>query len=278
MHAEPCQTERLLLIEDCRSDATVIRHYLLASSEAHYEIVAAESLSEALSYAKDRVFDLVLLDLNLPDSAGLATLEHIVAAVPDAPIVVLTGHEDDGIGLACIDAGAQDYLCKVEMTPDNVRTIVSFALGRFREGQAKLLRMVTKTDHALSSHGVVTPVTRALAGAAPIRERRPSAFAALVDDYQTALHGYIDHLNKKKEKPKAEMEILVTQLGDLGANPRDMIDVHTASLDAIRRNVNKSFAYTFAADSRLFALEMMGLLVEYYRTGFRRLPSGRLPT
>ncbi len=275
--ADQRRADRLLLVEDSRSDAFVIRRCLMASADCHYDIVLVEDLKDALSCLQDSKFDLVLLDLTLPDSDGLDTLERIIVAAPEVPTVVLTGHDDDGIGLACIDVGAQDYLCKARMTPESLRTVVSFALGRFREAQAKLMRLVAQSDHTLSSTGIAVPVTRALAGASPIREREPAAFAKLQGDYQTLLQLYMEYLNKKGAKPKTGMEVLATQFGDLGSTPRDLIDVHTVSLDAIRKNADKAFAYTFAADSRLFALEIMGMLVEYYRTGFRRLFSGRLP-
>ncbi|MEI6560318.1 MAG: response regulator [Rhodospirillaceae bacterium] len=265
------------MVEDSRSDAYVIRRLLSMSAEAQYEISLVECLSEALTRLDRSRFDLILLDLTLPDSEGLSTLTKIVAAVPLIPIVVLTGYDDDGIGIGCIGAGAQDYLCKTEMTPDNLHTIVSFTLRRSREIQARLLRQVTQSDFALTSAHVALPVTRGLAGAPLIREREPVVFASLHAEYQTLLQLYMDHLNKKTARPKVNMEVLATQFGDFGATPRDIVDVHSASLDVIRKSLDKSFAYTFAADSRLFALEMMGLLVDYYRTGFRRLFAGGGP-
>ena len=279
MDTDQPYADRLLLVEDSRNEAFVIRRCLSGSADTRYDVVVAESLGNALCRLENLQFDLILLDLTLPDSVGLSTLEHIIAAASDVPTVVLTGHDDNGIGMACIAAGAQDYLCKGLMTPDSLRTTVSFALGRFRETKAKLLRMMVQSDHALSSNAATSPVTQALAGASPIRDREATAFSKLQADYQKLLLFYMEHLNNNtRTKPKAAMEVLTTQIGDLGATPRDMMDIHTASLDAIRNNVSKRFAYRVATDSRLFALEMMGMLVDYYRTGFRRLFSERLDT
>lgn len=277
MDVKRLQCIRLLLVEDSRSEATVIRRSLMAGKSA-YEITGVETLIEALAQIEGNSFNLILLDLTLPDSFGLTTLKHIVAAAPDVPVVVLTGHEDDGIGLACIKAGAQDYLCKAQMTPDTLRTLVSFALVRHREIQAKLMRMVEQSDNTLSSASSSIPVTQSLAGSACIRERDPAAFADLQAEYQSLLLDYMEYLSKRKTKPKAGMEVLATQFGDLGATPKDMVDAHTFSLEKIRKNLSSTLAYTFAADSRLFALEMMGLLVEYYRIGSRRLFEGRTPS
>lgn len=272
MTSEQAPPDRLLVIEDSRSDALVVRHCLASATVPAYEVVIVESLADGVAALQRGHFDLVLLDLTLPDSEGLETLSGVISTAPDIPVVVLTGHDEDGVGLACIDAGAQDYLSKAEMTADSLGRVVSFALGRSRETQAKLLRMVVRTDKALAATPSLTSVTRALAGAGSIRDREPAIYASLQVSYQGLLEAYVENLTyKKKGSPKEDMEILVTRLGDLGAAPRDMIEIHTASLDGIRQESKKSMVYTYAADSRLFALEMMGLLVEYYRTGIRRL-------
>lgn len=277
MTSDQALADRLLVIEDSRSDALVVRYCLMAAAGPAYDVVIVESLGQALSAIEQAPFDLILLDLTLPDSSGLETLSRIIGAAPSVPVVVLTGRDEEGIGLSCIDAGAQDYLCKADMTRDNLGRVVSFALGRNRETQAKLLRMVVQTDRTLASTPNGTEVTRALAGAGSIRERNPDLYAMLQVDYQALLEQYVENLTwKKKPNPKETMEILVTRLGDLGATPRDMIDIHAASLDRIRQGAKKSMVYTYAADSRLFALEMMGLLVEYYRIGTRRLFTRRV--
>ena len=208
------------------------------------------------------------------NSSGLTTLAEIISCAPQTPTVVLTGQSDDGIGMACIDAGAQDYMCKAVMTATSLRTTVNFALGRYREAQAKLMRMVVQGDSALSSSAAAVPVTRALAGLSPIRDRETVLYKSLTAEYQVILLQYMEHLSRKSEKPKPRMDVLATHFGDLGSTPRDIIDIHTFALGNIADAKDKTTSYQFAADSRLFALEMMGILVDYYRTGFRRLVAG----
>lgn len=272
------RADRLLLVEDCVGDADLIRRCLdAAAGGAAHEVVTVPTLAKALAWLDRGSFDLALLDLGLPDSVGVETLKRLVASAPDLPVIVLTGHEEDGLGIACIDAGAQDYLGKSGITPDSLSRVIGFCLGRFREAQAKQLRMATQKDRLLSSAVLETPITLTLSGAGPIREREPEAFDGLRRTYQTLLEQYMGHISQKRPKPKDEMEVLATRLGDLGATPRDVIDVHTATLEDIRRNINRPVIYSYAADSRLFALEMMGMLVEYYRTGCRRLFTGGSP-
>ncbi len=189
----------------------------------------------------------------------------------EIPIVVLTGVYNEDLAISCIAAGAQDYLCKAEMTPPNLRRAVGYALGRAREAQLHALRSMIQGCRAISSQEMSAPVTRALAGSRPIRDHNPGLFSDLQGTYVDLLEKYLEHLVVKKDKPRDQMEILVTRLGDLGASPRDLIDIHMGALDYASRHVKQPRIPAFTSDGRLFALEMMGLLVEYYRHSFRRL-------
>ena len=266
----PC-TNRLLLVEDTLSDAKAVKICLNASGKERYDISVAASLKAATEYLDGGDFDVVLLDLYLPDSFGIDTLTQVYAASSEVPIVVLTGQDDDDLALRCIEAGAQDYLCKADMTPHNLRRVLGYALGRVREGQLQALRTMLQGCQALSSQQMSGPVTRALAGVGPIKDRSPDSFVQFQDTYGTLLERYMDYLRVKTDKPRDLMEILATRLGDLGAAPRDLIDIHVGALDAVARKLKQSRVPAFASDGRLFALEMMGLLVEYYRLSFRRL-------
>ena len=271
MNAPPLHTNRLLLVEDTRSDARVVAACLRSAQPESYEIAEAETLKQALAYLEREEVDVILLDLTLPDCAGLETLTRVHEAAAGMPIVVLTGLDDDDLAMRCIAAGAQDFLCKSEMTPHMLRRVLGYALGRVREGQLQALRGMLLGCRALSSQQSGVPVTQALAGLAPIRDRSPENFAELQDAYGDLLERYMEYLRVKTGKPRDLMEILITRFGDLGAAPRDLIDVHVVALDAASRKLRQSRIPAFASDGRLFALEMMGLLVEYYRLNFRRL-------
>jgi len=270
MELEPRPADRLLLVEDCHNDSHVIRH-CLGGRDSGYRVTVAETLAEGLDHIKRGETDIILLDLTLPDSNGIETLVRVAAVAQETPIVVLTGHDDDELAMGCIQAGAQDFLSKAVMTPHNLRRVIGYALGRYREAQLKTLRMALERYRGLSSARSETSVTRALSGARPIRDQKPAEFAALHANYRVLLEEYMKYLVVKKDKPREGMEILATRLGDLGATPRDLIDIHIATLDQMAQDTKELRTQAYTADSRLFALEMMGLLVEYYRIGFRRL-------
>ena len=111
--SEDISTIDVLLVEDNPGDERLVG-VALAESQVSFAVTTTSSLAGALEELGDGSFDLVLLDLNLPDSRGIDTF-HRVNAVTKLPIVVFTvlGNEEDG--LAAVRAGAQDYLVKEEV-------------------------------------------------------------------------------------------------------------------------------------------------------------------
>src|SRR5262245_59984721 len=103
---------RVLLIEDNPDDAELLRETLAERRGERVALVAVETLGEAMAQLDRAAVDLLLLDLSLPDSQGLETVTRMRAHAPRVPIIVLTGLDDDALGVQAIHAGAQDYLAK----------------------------------------------------------------------------------------------------------------------------------------------------------------------
>lgn len=128
----------LLLVEDDADDAEYIERLLVEFGtvpEADRMIEIAEiehvrRLSETLELLESRSPDVVLLDLSLPDSRGLETVERVIERAPDVPIVVVTGSADTGLGAEAIKLGAQDYLRKGSITEELLRRTLRYAIDR----------------------------------------------------------------------------------------------------------------------------------------------------
>jgi diguanylate cyclase (GGDEF)-like protein/PAS domain S-box-containing protein len=104
---------KILLVEDNPVDAELIKRMLLDKAAAsQFELVAVERLGQALQRLHDEQFDVILLDLVLPDSQGLDTFSRIYAQASDVPIILLTGLDDEALAIQTVQAGAQDYLIK----------------------------------------------------------------------------------------------------------------------------------------------------------------------
>jgi diguanylate cyclase (GGDEF)-like protein len=120
---------QVLLVEDNPRDAELVRRHLARNSEPQFEVTVAAELSSALSLAH-RNYDVVLLDLSLPDSRGLTSLEELIQALPNIPVVVLTGLEQEATAVQAIRHGAQDYLVKRSEDDGLLRRSVRFAIER----------------------------------------------------------------------------------------------------------------------------------------------------
>jgi CheY-like chemotaxis protein len=267
-------TRVLLLVEDNPADADLVQEYLQDQPGPYdYEVYHETHLAEAVQRLGNVEVDIILLDLRLPDSAGFESVQKVRDAAGDTPIVVLTGTDDEDVALSCIHYGAQDYLCKSEIRAATLRRAIGYAITRLREAQLRDLQETLVRYRTLSSTSTRTSVTATLSGLGALRERVPDIFRGLITSYAELLKGYHEQLLSKAAKPRETMEWLITRLGDAGAGARDLVDVHIAALDEVLKGETEERSRRMMLEGRLLALEMMGLLVDYYRTGARRRPS-----
>lgn len=127
---------RVLVVEDDAVYQHLLEAWLESGSEFH--TVAAGSLHAARGQLEAAKFDAVLLDLNLGDSSGLDTLETLQGLAPSTPIVILTGMEDDAQGVVAVGAGAQEYLTKSGLGPDELRQELRIAVARATAEQERM--------------------------------------------------------------------------------------------------------------------------------------------
>jgi len=153
----------LLLVEDDVADRKLLQVFLgQLSPTLEFTVTTAESLAEGLSALQSKDFDLVLLDLNLPDSQGLGTVETICADCAHAPVVVLTGLADEQVGIEAIKRGASDYVVKGEGVKDILYRAICYSLERkqiekqLRESEAQVRQVCaeleTKTYELLTAN------------------------------------------------------------------------------------------------------------------------------
>jgi signal transduction histidine kinase len=126
---------KILLVEDNPGDVYLIQE-LLRTSGIQFSVERTSSLVDAIKMAGRNEYDAVLLDLGLPDSFGLDTIRKFDAININAPVVVLTGLDDEEIALATVKEGAQDYLIKSKLTGDSIVRAIRYGIERkkmFRE-------------------------------------------------------------------------------------------------------------------------------------------------
>jgi two-component system cell cycle response regulator len=122
---------RILLVEDSTTQARFLEHTLRAMEPVPHEVNWVDDVARAVKLRTDSV-DLVLLDLVLPDSAGIDTFRAVHAAHPGLPIIVLSGAGDEALAQQAVAEGAQDYLFKSTVSPDGLARSIRFAMERNR--------------------------------------------------------------------------------------------------------------------------------------------------
>lgn len=122
---------RVLLVEDDPGDALLVSLALNESRAPSFAVVPATSMAEAGRHLKEgAAFDVILLDLSLPDSSGMATLPRMQEMAPNVPIVIMTGLDDPRFADQALESGAQDYLVKSDSPELTVVRAIRYAITR----------------------------------------------------------------------------------------------------------------------------------------------------
>jgi signal transduction histidine kinase len=123
----------ILLVEDNEGDERLIRELLGEQHLIRFNVDLASSLKESESKIPENKFDIILLDLGLPDSNGLETLFKFKALFPElATIIILTGLNDTEVGLKAVNSGAQDYIIKGHVDSDKLLKSIIYSYERSR--------------------------------------------------------------------------------------------------------------------------------------------------
>ncbi len=135
----------VLHIEDNPGDATLLRAMLFAADKKGFELAHVTRLSAGIEQLGRHSFDIVMLDMSLPDSSGIDTFKRIHEKAPHTPVIVLSGLDDEAAAMQTVHAGAQDYLCKDELNERMLARAIRYAIERHHaderlEGERRLLR------------------------------------------------------------------------------------------------------------------------------------------
>jgi two-component system cell cycle sensor histidine kinase/response regulator CckA len=120
----------VLLIEDNLAEARLLQEILKGSTHGRFSLVHVQRLGEAVQHLQQTDCDVVLLDLTLPDSTGLDSLDGLLRQAPNLPVVVLTNTNDDELAVEAVRHGAQDYLMKRQMNQEVLARSLRYAIER----------------------------------------------------------------------------------------------------------------------------------------------------
>ena len=156
---------RILLVEDNPGDAIIFREKLNAS-DLDYELTHTKRLSEGLETLRAATYDILLVDLSLPDAQGLEAVTKVREAVPDRPLIVLTGLDDARAAAEAKKLGAVDYLVKWYVDSVSLARYIRYAIAQYQ-----------MFETGASDEAGFSP----RADAAPTRPKRPNGSGQVVE-------------------------------------------------------------------------------------------------
>ncbi|HEY3378148.1 MAG TPA: diguanylate cyclase [Armatimonadota bacterium] len=170
----------VLLVEDNPGDVRLLRETLAEVDASQFALTAVATLAEAQQRLASETFDLVLSDLSLPDSHGLATFQRLFECAPDVPVIVLTGMNNEEMAVTAVQSGAQDYLVKGQVDSHLLARAMRYAVERHRMQVS--LRSLTLIDELTGLHnrrGFLTLADQQLKFACRAKHRLLLLFADL---------------------------------------------------------------------------------------------------
>ncbi|MBU9888923.1 MAG: diguanylate cyclase [Candidatus Omnitrophica bacterium] len=152
---------RVLLVEDDAEFAAILKIRLSKETDPPFEIVRAPDLKQALEHLDAQRWDLILLDLALPDSNGIQTFLRIHAQARHTPAVIMTGLDNDHLAIDAVRKGAEDYLVKGDINTRLLLRIIHHAIDRHRikEKLASVTGRLRETNLLLEKMSLLDPLT-----------------------------------------------------------------------------------------------------------------------
>lgn len=264
----------ILLVDDDPVEADAVERALRHTGvDAHVKWVT--TVAAGLDALEHEAFDCVLVDYRLPDGSGLDFLRAGRArSESPCPMILLTVVQDEAIGLAAIEEGAQDYLIKSEISGPLLARAIRYAIERARLLEALIARHEAES-HAREVHTLSrlatsepTPHTTRAFGIRSLSEGAPSAFESLRASYAEIIDLALDQRAFEVDHHVSErLQRLADVLGSHHAGPRDVVELHSVVLRAADAAGSGSKLKVLAEEARLLVLELMGYLTQYYRSG-----------
>lgn len=233
----------LLLVEDDAGDAEYLEDILSDIDTMSFNFVIVEQLVTALSVLKiGNHFDVILLDLSLPDSQGIDTFTHLHTAAAHIPIIVLTGLDDEDIAYQAVHAGAQDFLSKTGLSGVSLARSIRYSIERYALHQEleRLREKDIQRKNSFLSH---------------VSHELRSPLAVIHQFVSLMLDGIGGELSTDQQE---YLEITMRNTEQLRAMINDLLDVtraDTAKLTVVPKRVNSTSLITEqVATSRISAM------------------------
>jgi len=256
---------KALLIEDSEDEVVLLRELLSESKDPAFSVEHAGHLASGLARIRVSDFDVLILDLSLPDSQGTDTVARARAAAAHLPIIVLTGQDDEDVAVAAVQGGAQDYLVKGRVDSNALVRSIRYAIQRHRiqEG-VRTMRKEFETGkfQALAQPAEPEAASPSIVGFGPKR---------LLDSQLRGFAGSFSEILETagsasgSSLASGKLRVLAEELGKLSAGPRDVVELHELGLRGTAAGATGNQREAHDAGGRRAVLELMGHLALYYQ-------------
>lgn len=231
---------KVLLVEDNPHQALVAQSYLeLVLPDL--ELTHVLTLADGLAAVGGEAFEAILLDLGLPDGDGLEVVILMCEAAANIPVIILTAQGEEGLGPLCIQAGATDFVSKIDMTPEKLAKAVEFGASR-------------RTESVVRDLSRIVSDFRSVAGQGP---------SGLADDFSTV---YERLLTEPNFLMTPEHEKLIHMLGEKGATGAQVISLHAECIESVCRAADDRARARYLANCSTVLASTLRYLVDYYRS------------
>ncbi|MBF0096809.1 MAG: response regulator [Magnetococcales bacterium] len=268
----------VMLVEDEPAFVTLLQEWLqdtqkytntsksLASIQLHH----VATLQDAIAALPLHPFVAVVVDLNLPDSQGVDTYITLQNCIPQLPIVVLSGLQDEELAMQTMRLGAQDYLIKSQISGPLLLRAVRYSIERFSLRQ-ELFR-VHETERRQQERQFLdrivnrSSVSSVLLGVPAIKQSLPELFQKFSDRFASVLDQAMEQRTHKIDCDFSSiLAEMARELSFLKCGPRDIVEIYLDALSRLSGRFNPVREQAYSEEGRLLALQLMGLLVSQYR-------------
>jgi DNA-binding response OmpR family regulator len=270
---------QVLLVEDDVGFAGLLEEWLTdiqtgadALHPPHIRLVQVDNLENALEKMASETFDILLVDLNLPDSCGLDTFDRIAQYAADFPIIVLSGLDDESLAIQAVRRGAQDYLVKNVIDGNLLLRSVRYAMERHRlHRELERVRELERRQREQSSldrlaDRNVSQVSARMLGLRGLKQGYPDVFDRIVQRVGAALEKLLRMRTYKVIlNISDELKDIAADLVFLRCGPRDVVDIYMSTLGKWEVPNNPTRNEVIHEECRYLAFELMGHLVALYR-------------
>lgn len=152
------QPVNVFMVEDDKYYCEFVRRVLSTRKQPYFNLHSVSDIAEARHYLSHESPDVILLDLNLPDSRGLASLKLVKEVADGCPIIILTSSESEQLGYQAVSQGAQDYLVKHQIGNESLVRSIRYAIQR-RRSEEQSMRMAAIQDFVSTlAHDMSVPL------------------------------------------------------------------------------------------------------------------------